>query len=395
MWAIADPLDVKATQAASGKDGKILVVVQLSGGNDGLNTVIPFADDAYRKARPQLGHDPKTVLKLNDQIALHPNLAKLKGLFDAGSLSIVQGVGYPNPNRSHFRSMDIWHSAQVDREAPTSGWLGRFFDNACSGMDVSRAASLGIALGDRLPLAMAGDKVQPVSFERPETYRYAGRDVDRVVELNKPRTDSAATPATSQLDFLRRTAMDAKLTSDQILKMTKGHSTPLPYPTNPFAQGLRTIAAMIAGGLPTRVYYVSLSGFDTHAQERGKHDGLMQQLDGALAAFQADLAAQKNDDRVLTMTFSEFGRRVEQNASGGTDHGAAAPMFLIGKAVKSGLVGAHPSLKDLENGDLRHAIDFRNVYAAVLKNWLDADATRILGPGFHPVNILAPAQASL
>jgi uncharacterized protein (DUF1501 family) len=385
MMALADPLDTKRTQSATGKDGKILVVIQLSGGNDGLNTVIPFADDLYHRARPVIGHDAKTVLKIDDYVGLHPNLTGLKKLYDNGLMSIVQGVGYPNPNRSHFRSMDIWQSAEPEKEAATSGWIGRYFDNTCKGAD----PHVGISMGATPPLAMAGERIHPLSFERPETYRYTGRDVDRYIELNKAKklVSADAGPA-SQLDFLHRTAMDAQLSSDEILKLARAHAPAASYPFGEFGAGLRTVAAMINGGLPTRVYYVSLGSFDTHAQERNTHDRLMQQLSDGISAFWSDLTAQKNDERVLMMTFSEFGRRVEQNASGGTDHGAAAPMMFFGKSIKQGLVGKHPSLKDLDQGDLKFGIDFRNVYASVLQNWLETPSEAILGKGFVPVNIL-------
>jgi uncharacterized protein (DUF1501 family) len=387
MSALALAADGSRVQGPSGKDGKILIVLQLSGGNDGLNTVIPYADDAYHRVRPQLGHAPDAVIKIDDYLGLHPNLALLKKLYDQGLMSIVQGVGYPNPNRSHFRSMDIWHTAQPDRDIVTTGWLGRYFDNTCKGDD----PHVGVSLSERLPLAMQGERIQPLSFEKPETYRYMGRDLQRYIELNKANktsaTDKSITPQ-SQLDFLRRTAMDAQLSSDEILRMTRAHAPAATYPFGEFGAGLRTIAAMINGGLPTRVYYVSLGSFDTHAQERNTHDRLMQQLAEGLAAFWSDLAAQKNDDRVLMMTFSEFGRRVEQNASGGTDHGAAAPMLLFGKSIHPGLIGKHPSLTDLDQGDLKYAIDFRSVYAGVLEKWLVTPAAPILGAGFEPLAIV-------
>jgi uncharacterized protein (DUF1501 family) len=396
MSALAAAADGSLTQLPSGKDGKILVVVQLSGGNDGLNTVIPYADDAYHRARPQLRHDAKTVLRLDDHLGLHPNLAGLKKLYDQGLMSIVQGVGYPNPNRSHFRSMDIWHSAQPEKEVVTTGWLGRYFDNTCKGDD----PHVGVSLSERLPLAMQGQRIQPLSFEKPETYRYMGADSQRFLELNKAKkaADEMAmqeqagpakiTPQT-QLDFLRRTAMDAQLSSSEILTMSRAHAPAATYPFGEFGAGLRTVAAMINGGLPTRVYYVSLGSFDTHAQERNTHDRLMQQLADGVAAFWADLVAQKNDDRVLMMTFSEFGRRVEQNASGGTDHGAAAPMMFFGKSLRApGLLGKHPSLTDLDQGDLKFAIDFRNVYAAVLEKWLQTPTAPILGPGFDALPLV-------
>src|SRR5947207_7958196 len=370
MLALAADADGARTQRPSGKDGKILVVVQLSGGNDGLNTVIPYADDAYHRARSQIRHDPKTVLKVDSYLGLHSNLAPLKSLYDNGKMAIVQGVGYPNPNRSHFRSMDIWQSAQPTNEQPTSGWLGRYFDNTCPGCD----PHVGVAIGGQQPMAMKGERVTALAFERPENYRYTGRDQDRYQQLNKPTTQPAnkniagdapvqpvirldkdkkveITPA-SQLDFLHRTAMDAQISSDDILRMTRGHQPTVQYPGGEFGNGLRTVAAMIKGGLPTRVYYVSLGGFDTHAGERGRHDNLMKQLADGVSAFWKDLESQNNSDRVLVMTFSEFGRRVEQNASGGTDHGAAAPMFMFGTRIKQGVIGEHPSLTKLDHGAL-------------------------------------------
>ena len=405
VMALANPLDMPLTQQPSGKDGKILVIVQLSGGNDGLNTIVPYADDAYHRARPAIGHAASGVLKVDNYIGMHPNLAPLKELYDDGMMSIVQGVGYPNPNRSHFRSMDIWHSADPGKEVVTNGWLGRFFDNTCAGCD----PHVGVSIGEQMPLAMKGDRITPLSFDRPETYRYNGRNKEEYLALNRidpsvaqqqastesrivaAGTKSHVAPAaaakpivtpSSQLDFLHRTAMDAQLSSDDILRMTARHQPPAAYPGGSFGNGLRTIAAMIAGGLPTRVYYVSLGGFDTHANEKGRHDQLMQQLAQGINAFWKDLKKQENADRVMMMTFSEFGRRVEQNASGGTDHGAAAPMFVFGQKVKSGIVGKHPSLTDLDSGDLKFGTDFRSVYATILQNWLDAPSKPILGAQF-------------
>jgi uncharacterized protein (DUF1501 family) len=397
VLALANPEDVSRTQQPSGKDGKILVVVQLSGGNDGLNTVIPFADDVYYRSRSNIAHEAKTVLKLDSYVGLHPNLAPLRDLIDKGQMSVVQGVGYPNPNRSHFRSMDIWHSAYPDKDVTTSGWIGRYFDNACPGCD----PHVGIAMGDQLPVAMRGEQVIPLSFDKPENYRYNGSDTDRYQKLNtapdakeagemKKDTKTGkiievATPG-SQLDFLTRTAMDAQISSDSIIKMTRGHTAQ--YPFFEFGQNLKTVAAMIKGGLPTRVYYVTLGGFDTHAGERGRHDQLMNQFAGGVSAFWKDMKEQGNDQRVLMMTFSEFGRRVASNASGGTDHGAAAPMFLFGPACKQAIVGKHPSLTDLDQGDLKFGIDFRSVYASVLQNWMDTPSKPILGGQFQTLPVI-------
>jgi uncharacterized protein (DUF1501 family) len=390
VMALTQPLDVKSTQQNSGKDGKILVVVQLSGGNDGLSTVIPYGDDKYYQARTAISHQPKDILKIDNYVGLHPNLTPLKAMFDAGDLAVVQGVGYPNPNRSHFRSMDIWQSAQPEREQPSTGWLGRYFDNTCPGCD----PHVGVSMGETLPMAMQGEKVFPLSFERPDSYRYNGHDKTHYLALNQV-DNGAAVPVPvaelqkkivsteqTQLDFLHRTAMDAQLSSEEILRITRTHSASAQYPANEFGNGLKTIAAMIAGGLPTRVYYVALGGFDTHAAQLQRHDTLMKQLAEGLGAFWTDLKNQKNADRVLVMTFSEFGRRVVQNASNGTDHGAAAPMFVMGSAIRQGLVGRHPSLADLDQGDLKYLVDFRSVYATILQNWLETPSKPILGDQF-------------
>lgn len=404
VLALANAADGALTQAPSGTDGKILVVVQLSGGNDGLNTVVPYADDAYHRARPNLAHPANSVLKVNDYVGLHPNLAPIKALFDDGLAAIVQGVGYPNPNRSHFRSMDIWHSGQPEIETPTSGWLGRYFDNACSGCP----ADAGVSIGETSPMAMRGSKFMPVSFERAENYRYRGPERKTYETLNEIHKTAPTTlptegqraagrrsagpqvvSASDQLEFLTRTALDAQVSSDTILRVTRQYQTQSSYPGNEFGQGLRTIAAMIAGGLPTRVYYVSLGGFDTHANQRGRHEQLMSQLAQGVTAFWADMKQQKNADRVLMMTFSEFGRRVEQNASGGTDHGTAAPMMFFGKSVKPGIHGKHPSLTRLDGGDLVHTTDFRQAYATVLQDWLQTPSKPILGQQFKPLPLLA------
>ena len=395
VMALADPLDAPLTQQPSGKDGKILVVVQLAGGNDGLNTIVPYADDAYQTARRTLAVGAKEVLKVNDYLGFHPNLAPLKRLFDDGRMSIIQGVGYPNPNRSHFRSTDIWTSGYPEKEIVTSGWIGRYFDNACPGCE----PHVGVSIGERMPLAMQGDRVTPVSFEQADAYRYVGPDAARYQRLNlrgaAPATRPVAAHVTnvqteggSTLDFLHRTAMDAQISSDRILALTKRFQSTAPYPRNPFGNGLRSVAAMIAGGLPTRVYYLTLSGFDTHQNQKGRHENLMTQLAEGVGAFWSDIERQGNRDRVLMMTFSEFGRRVEQNASGGTDHGAAAPMFLIGGATNEGIYGNHPSLTDLDQGDLKHTVDFRSVYATVLHEWLDTPSKPILGQQFKTLPLL-------
>jgi uncharacterized protein (DUF1501 family) len=401
VMALANPDDLRTDQN-TGKDGKILVIVQLSGGNDGLNTIVPYADDHYYRERPALGIGRDKVLKANDYIGFNPALAPLKSLFDDSMMSVIQGVGYPNPNRSHFRSMDIWHTANPDDERNLTGWVGRYFDACCSGED----AKVGVSMGEVSPLAMKGEKLSGLSLERPSDYRYKGSTGNKYLDLNQPDNASPAPSAgerasarpkkptievptsDDQLNFLSRTALDAQASSDKILRAVQNHNTTAQYPRGEFGEGLRTVSAMIRGELPTRVYYVSLGGFDTHANQNGRHDQLMSTLAQGVSAFWKDMKEQKNDQRVLMMTFSEFGRRVSQNASQGTDHGAAAPMFLFGRNIREGVIGKHPSLTDLDAGDLKYNIDFRSVYASVLQDWLDAPSKPILGKQFPTFKVV-------
>ena len=379
----------------------ILVVVQLAGGNDGLNTVIPFRDSNYYKARAGIGIPEGKVLKLGKDasVGLHPGLAGFKEMYDAGMLSVVQGVGYPNPNRSHFKSMDIWQTA--DTNATGNGWLGRYFDNDCCGFDVSGKPTpepmAGIAIGKEAPLAMQGHISKPIGFESSELFQWLGKGVDPKLvpaydQINN-RGVSGDADAGSNSGFLMRTAMDAQVASDQIRKAVAQRPL-VQYPGSDLSRQLQMVGSMIRAGLKTRVYYVTLGGFDTHAGqggENGRHAQLMQQVGSSLKAFYDDLKKQGNDTRVLTVTFSEFGRRVQQNASGGTDHGAAAPMFLMGPMVRSGIIGNHPSLTDLDAGDLKYQIDFRSVYAGVLEGWLKADSKKILEAAYKPVSVIKAA----
>jgi len=389
-------------------EDRILVVLQLSGGNDGLNTVTPYGLDEYQKARPGIGINASQALKLPvDGLGLHPNLSGLKELFDEGQCAIVQGVGYPNPNRSHFKSMDIWHTA--DTSATGDGWLGRYFDSACCGYGkgesgraenaVEPGGQPGVAIGRTAPLAMQGRSIKPIAFENEELFRWTGEDVheslvepyERVSRRGEIDAAEGETIApTSNSAFLTKTALDARVSSEMIRKAVR--SSPLvQYPRSRLGRDMAMVASMIRAGLPTRVYYVSMGGFDTHAGQGGafgNHANLMNQFSQALSAFYRDLKKQGNDGRVMTMTFSEFGRRVRQNASGGTDHGTAAPMFLCGPMVEPGLHGSHPSLTDLDSGDLKHTTDFRRVYAAVLENWLGVESKGVLAGAYRPLGVV-------
>lgn len=397
-----------STQATTGKDGTILVVLQMAGGNDGLNMVVPYADDAYYRVRPRLGLHTDKVLKLSSYCGLNANLKGLKSIFDDGNLAVVQGVGYPNPDRSHFRSTEIWQTASDSNQNVAEGWLGRYFDSCCSGAD----PTVGVAIGDRTPEAFTAKTPTGVTFAKPEQFRWqplaSGNEHISQEEvffrqLNGIPTDEAPAPADGEsisalagraendqtaLDFLQRTALDAQISSDKIREIARKYKSTVPYPPSGLGASLSLIARMIAGGLPTRVYYASQGGFDTHAGQMHAHDRLMTQFNNGVAAFVADLKQQGNFDRVLLMTFSEFGRRVAENASGGTDHGAAAPMFVIGGAVKAGLFGKHPSLTELDRGDLKFNVDFRSVYGTVLSNWLKAPSEKVLGRRFPVLPIV-------
>lgn len=392
-----------ATQFQTGKDGPILVIVQLAGGNDGLNTVVPFADDDYHRQRPRLAKKAKDLLKLNDHIALNTNLPFLKSCFDDGDLAVLQGVGYPNPNRSHFRSTEIWETATDSDQTSTTGWVGRYFDNACQGMD----PTVGISLKKNHPQAFSAKHQPGIALSAPDLYRWihGGKDREQANQIfddiNSPdssvMTGSSITDidgahhtgkvGESNLEFLERVALDARISSERIASIAARHRPTVQYPASQIAQQLGLVARMIAGQLPTRIYYVNHGGFDTHQNQLNTHDRLLSQLDGALKAFLTDIRAQGNAGRVTIMTFSEFGRRVGENQNQGTDHGAAAPLFVCGAPVQGGIYGTHPSLTDLDKGDLKFHTDFRSIYATMLKEFLHSNPIPVLGKPFPTLNL--------
>ena len=385
-----------AIQTATGKDGPILIVLQLAGGNDGLNTLVPFGDDAYFRARPTLAIPGGKTLRLTDHFGLNPKLVGLKSLHDEGHLAIVQGVGYPNPNRSHFRSTEIWHTGSDTSVTEKYGWMGRYFDSCCKGED----PAIGVSIGGQPPQAFAAPEPRGITFSRPEQFRFdlkntSDRDVAEdffrsVNDFESGEMDGGsigmlpghADGAGDTLDFLQRTSLDAVMSSDKIAETIKRTQPGASYPSNRLADSFNLVARLIAGGMPTRVYYVAQGGYDTHSNQTGAHERLMAELDSSLTAFCTDLKAQGNFERVLVMSFSEFGRRVQENASGGTDHGAAAPLFVVGGKVQPGIYGAAPSLTKLHDGDIIHSVDFRSVYATVLSKWLKAPVEPILKGNF-------------
>jgi len=365
-----------ARAARPERDGRILVVIQLDGGNDGINTVIPFADDGYTKHRKLLRLPTPQLIKVNVQVGLHPSMTGAGKLLESSRLAIVQGVGYPNPNRSHFESMAIWHTARFDPEERNGlGWLGRALDSQ-ERPDVSRPDSVFVG-GAQLPAALRGRKCVASALTRPEDFVLAPEVKAR------PGSDAAAKDDLAA--FVRRATLDAYTTADRMTEVIRAKDDGTGYPATELARELRLMARLIKTDLGTRVYYTRQSGYDTHSAQLGTHAALLGELAGAMQAFLDDLAAAKLADRVVLLTFSEFGRTVKENGSAGTDHGTAGPVLLAGLPVKSGLVGSTPSLLELDakHGDLKMGLDFRRVYATVLEDWLGLPAKSAVGGSFE------------
>ena len=370
-----------AAAVEAGRDTRVLVVIQLDGGNDGINTVVPFGDEAYGKLRRELRLPADKLHKVADGVGLNPSMRAAADLLEGGRLAIVQGVGYPNPNRSHFESMAIWQSARPDggRGEP-AGWLGRALDIAPAG-----TGPAAVFVGEQnLPRALFTRRAVTTSFADAS-------DLSLVV----PQPPAA--PAT-ELSARRRTGglrppyrRERLYNGDRVEGAASRRDGSARYPETDLARRLELVARSIKSGAAARVYYLIQPGYDTHAVQLPAHAQLLREFSGGLKAFLDDLAAAKLADRVLVLAFSEFGRRPAENGSLGTDHGTAGPVFLAGTAVKPGLVGKTPSLGDLQDGDLKWGIDFRSVYATVLDRWLGVPSDAILDGHFEPLPLLLKA----
>jgi uncharacterized protein (DUF1501 family) len=386
---VPQPANNTRTPAAnSGK--RTLVVIQLSGGNDGLNSVVPYGNGLYYQLRPQIGIAADQVLHLDDQIGLHPNLKSFKTLYDQHQLAVIQGVGYPNASRSHFRSMEIWHTAQPTGTAPAQGWLGAFMSEIYK---VGDSPFQCVNFGTSVPQALLTPHAPIAVLQDTAAFQFL---VDRRLPamkdpLVKAFGQVASKPAqkTPALDLVANNWQSTAESVDVLAKIADKYQAKAQYPANAFGKTLQQVAQMLASDVGTRVFYVQLGGFDTHANQKPAQATLMSQLADSLAAFQADLEGHGLADQVLTMSFSEFGRRVKENGSQGTDHGAAGPMFVMGKGVTGGLYGDHPDLKNLDEGDLGFTVDFRSVYATVIEDWLGAPAQDVLGGTFDKLSFLA------
>lgn len=356
---------------------KNLVVIQLSGGNDGLNTVIPYGNDIYYKVRQNLAVPKNKIIQLNDMQGLNPVLAPLREIYDNGWMSIINDVGYPNPNRSHFRSMDIWQTASRADQTLATGWIGRYLDSGCSGCVNPHNA---IEIDDTLSLALKGVSKNGIALKKAKTfYNEANLSlIKNLVDNTKEHLDE------DNLGYLYKTLVDASSSAKYIEEKTKNYNNNFQYPNSLFSKNLKTVADFICSGLNTRIYYISLSGFDTHVNQTPQQKKLLIQFSEGINAFLKDLKKNNRLDDTLVMTFSEFGRRVEENASKGTDHGTANVMMFFGGGLKKqGIYNDSPNLTDLDAGDLKYKVDFRDVYATVLSKWIGADTKTII-PGAQP-----------
>jgi uncharacterized protein (DUF1501 family) len=364
---------------------RILVVVELSGGNDGLNTVVPFGDPAYYKARPKLGIAEREVIKVAGGFGFHTSMVGFERLYKDGRLAVVHGCGYDHPSLSHFSSMGFWHTGVPNGGEPL-GWLGRLADQTYP----AASKNVIVNLGNSQSLAVRSRQHSPLVFDDPGRFRRDGTDEEKhaLAMLSAPRTTSNAT-----LEFLASTAKNATESSDFVRRASATYRTPVDYGQGGgLAGNLQRVAALIAAEMPTRLYYVTYQGnsFDTHVQQADLHTRLLMYTADAVRGFMDDVARLGRGDDVAVMIFTEFGRRVEENGSLGTDHGTATPMFLVGKGVKGGFYGQHPSLTDLDDGNMKMTTDFRRVYATAIKEWLGYDQTQAVLKGtFAPMGVFA------
>lgn len=376
-----------ATEALDGgretHSNRILVVVELSGGNDGLNTVVPYRNDAYYRARPSLAIPKKKAIAITGEAGFHPSLVGFERLYKDGRMAVVEGCGYPNPVLSHFASMSFWHTGVRDG-GETLGWVGRFAD-ANTPAETPNAI---INIGSSQSLAVRGDVHSPLVFDNPEQLRREGSDAEMTLLGGFGRERETANPT---LRFLRATAANAVDSGALVRDACASYRTPVDYGiSGGLASDLRKVAALIAAGLPTRVYYVASRGnsFDTHVHQADLHSRLLMYTADAVNGFAQDLERLGRSDDVAVLMFTEFGRRVEENGSQGTDHGTAGPMFIVGKGVQGGFYGGPPSLTDPDHDNLKMTTDFRRVYATMIDEWMGCrDSASILKGEFAPLGV--------
>jgi uncharacterized protein (DUF1501 family) len=370
-----------------------LVLLQLSGGNDGVSTIVPFGDDAYHASRKTTHIAAKEVLPIDRYRGFHPRLGSLRGLFDDGRLAIVEGAGYPQPILSHFKCLEVWHTARHAGRSSGEGWISRLVENTWPSAPSTERV---VHFGSSVPYSVYSTRRPAINLESPSAYQFLGSESG-----GRARIETGQTPVRSNglggpggsggsraLDRLRKIMRDADDTSGRIREAAFAYGTPVEYPDSALGHTLKDVAALIASSMETRVFSLAYGGFDTHAGQLGAHNNLMSTLDGALGAFVRDLARSEAGRETVVLVFSEFGRRLKENGSRGHDHGKAGPMFVLGERVRGGLYGRHPSLSDLDNGDLRFTTDFRSVYATLIKRWFGADDKMVLGERYPQLDLL-------
>lgn len=389
LYPLVPTLLGRIAHAASAQtENRSLVVIQLDGGNDGINTVVPFTDDAYGRNRKALRLDAKQIHKLDDQVGLHAQMKAAKQLFDDGRFTIVQGVGYPNPDRSHFRSMRIWQTARVDADEYTSyGWLGRALDEQKSRRDSSQPGAIYVGAEDA-PVALWGRRAEAMTLANLDGLKLP-YSANRLMAASPHGVTNETDGEDLQL-FTTRQVLTAYDTAEQFQRQLRAAEDPsqAKYPDSALAAHLSLIAQLIKSGSAARVFYASQAGYDTHASQLYTHANLLSTLSQALKAFLDDLKNAGLEDRIVVLVFSEFGRRVKENDSQGTDHGAAAPVFLAGAKTTGGLVGTPPNFSELDQGDVKMNIDMRSIYATLLDDWLSVDSKTVLGASFPKIKVL-------
>ena len=373
----------KTFSQGSTQKNKVLVVIQLSGGNDGLNSFIPYKNDLYYKLRPTLAYPDSTVLKITDEMGFNPAMEALRNLYDKGDLCIINNIGYPNPDHSHFRSMDIWNTASGSDQYVTTGWLGRYLDAECNPCDHSHHA---IEVDDTLSMTLKGNYAKGLAISKPDRLYRVTQD-PFIKKLSENATNNNT--QNSSRSYLYKTLTETTSSVGYIYKQSKIYQSTETYPVNSFGNNMKLISELICSGSETKVYYISLTGFDTHAKQKPVHERLLTTFGDGLQALVNDLKKNNRYQDTLIMAFSEFGRRAQQNGSNGTDHGEANNLILAGGSLKQkGFFNQPPDLGDLDMYNVKYKVDFRSVYATILNKWLDADDNKIIGSSFAKLNFI-------
>jgi uncharacterized protein (DUF1501 family) len=387
---IIDLTNLLTQQQLEGMKNRTLVVVQLSGGNDGINTLVPYSQQAYYAARPTLALNKSDVLQLNGDVALHPGMTALQSLYKDNHVAVVQGAGYPNPNRSHYESMTIWQTASPD-ESTQTGWLGRYLDSARSVDSSVNAVNLDALLSP----AVIGQKERAMAIENLQSFKIMplpsgqGQSTDEAtIRALDSIQCSSCQEYNNLVSAMMESGLDAMTASDIVQQAASNYQTSVDYPKNDFSNRMKLAAQVVSSSLKPTVVYLQIGGFDTHANQKNTQANLLKTVSDGISAFYQDMDSKGKANDTLIMTFSEFGRRVHENGSLGTDHGTAEPMFLIGGRVTGGLYGEYPSLSNLDsNSDLIHTVDFRQVYASVLQDWLGTDPSQVLSSQFEKLKM--------